>query len=172
MQNGPELWDAILRPVHEAFPGHKVVIGGGAVRDYLLGFEPKDIDVFVLDRPGHNFIQDPNFLYIEPGEGRKGEYDGKQWVQFVSDYEAFGFPIQVIGVTEPTGQALVDAFDLGITRCWYEDGEIHDTINAQIDRDCRAVTVILHDRLERSMDRAQRFIDRHAGAITMMGVPA
>lgn len=172
MKNGPELWDAILGPAHEAFPGHKVVIGGGAVRDYLLGFEPKDIDVFVLGQPPGGMINHPDFLYLEPHENRKAEYEGKQWVKFVCDYEAFGFQVQVIGVTEPTGQALVDAFDLGITRCWYEDGEVHDTLSAKIDRDCKAVTILLHDRLSRSMERAERFIERHAGAFTLMNVAA
>lgn len=38
-KNGPELWQEII----EKLPG--AVIAGGAVRDYLLGVEPKDIDL-------------------------------------------------------------------------------------------------------------------------------
>lgn len=40
MQNGPALWLKIL----SRFPSGAIV-AGGAVRDYLLGAEPKDIDV-------------------------------------------------------------------------------------------------------------------------------
>ena len=44
MQNGPELWNAILDQMP---PG--AVIAGGAVRDFILGVQPKDIDVFMGD---------------------------------------------------------------------------------------------------------------------------
>ena len=42
MANGPDLWRAILAKMP---PGS--IVAGGAVRDYLLGYEPKDIDVFM-----------------------------------------------------------------------------------------------------------------------------
>lgn len=46
MRNGPELWDRLLGVIRPVF-GPGTVIAGGAVRDYRLGLNVKDIDVFV-----------------------------------------------------------------------------------------------------------------------------
>ena len=49
-KNGPELWNQLLGVVGERITP-TCVIAGGAPRDFILGIEPKDIDVFVnVDR--------------------------------------------------------------------------------------------------------------------------
>jgi len=42
-RNGPALWDALLDAVN--VPG--AVVAGGSIRDWCLGIDPKDIDIFV-----------------------------------------------------------------------------------------------------------------------------
>src|SRR5687768_10379559 len=47
LPNGPELWDKLLEAVKEVYEPEFCCIAGGAVRDYALGKDPKDIDIFV-----------------------------------------------------------------------------------------------------------------------------
>ncbi|WCA46264.1 tRNA nucleotidyltransferase [Caulobacter phage ERS] len=46
MRNGPDLWAALLGDIVPVFGGDAVV-AGGAIRDFHLGLEPKDIDIWV-----------------------------------------------------------------------------------------------------------------------------
>lgn len=47
--NGPSLWDHIIQQINPFLPpGTRAVVAGGSVRDFALGFAPKDIDVFLV----------------------------------------------------------------------------------------------------------------------------
>src|SRR3546814_17583635 len=68
----------------------------------------------------------------------------------------------LIGVTFADTRDMVERFDFGVARCWY-DGEIHDTPEAATDRANKTVTLFLDDRLERSRARFARFNERLGG---------
>lgn len=159
MTNGPELWAAILGVMP---PGS--IIAGGAVRDYLLGVEPKDIDVFCLSACWE-FPEG-----FEPlGDNRREEYDAMNMIDIVHRGRLYDRQVDLVGVNlEPfTGQALVETFDFGITRCWF-DGEIHCLPECQTDIESRTVTLLITDRPERAAERFLRFNQRHLGTFELV----
>lgn len=46
--NGPAFWNKLLTDVNTAYR-RQGVVAGGAVRDWMLGIEPNDIDIFLPD---------------------------------------------------------------------------------------------------------------------------
>lgn len=158
-KNGPELWSAILA----RFPP-EAVIAGGAVRDFLLGVEPKDIDVFLpVDKwPACGF---PGFASL--GANRDDEYQAMPDIAVVQRGEVEGHQVDIVGVVPPaqpfSPAALVATFDFGIARCWFDGAEIHDTPEAKADREGRVVTCHLIERLARAHDRFERFNTRLGG---------
>lgn len=160
-----ETWNEILDAVRQ-LTGLDAVIAGGAVRDHQLAVSPKDIDVFVQSAPnGHGMLPEP-FRYLEPNDARASEYEGKQWVKYVYDYDLRGHAVQLIEVNIPAGptfgEQLVSSFDIGLTRCWY-DGQIHEMPEFVADAAAGCQTILITDRLERSIARAERFSQRHGG---------
>lgn len=165
--NGPELWNDILTVVRRT-GGMSAVIAGGAVRDFILDVEPKDIDVFV--RVEDLFPEMPQasdgFEFIPTeGEARLDEYQSMNNVQVVFFYEYGGRDLQIVAVSglpsEGFGAALVETFDLGLTRIWTDGVRPFWTEAFLADLGKNAVTRLLHDRPERSKIRAERFIARH-----------
>ncbi len=166
--NGPALWDAILSRMPEGS-----VIAGGAVRDYLLGFEPKDIDVFTGFPVGGN---PSDYLDFKPNDPRYGlfrieneherfeEYAAVSNILCVSSGTLLGVKVDAILIENfKSGAELIEGFDFGITRCWY-DGEIHDTPEAQRDRESLTVTLLSDEREMRSLARFERLNARWGGA--------
>lgn len=154
MGNGPDLWRAILRE----FPAGSV-IAGGCVRDYLLRREPKDIDVFV---PSQVYAAPDGFCGLGNGPNdrvRLDEYEALGYIDVVTRGTLHGVQCDAVGLPFSGGAALVETFDLALTRCWFDGEKIHDTDEAQADRLNRTVTRVVHDRPERSEKRARRFIE-------------
>ncbi|MDR7061215.1 MULTISPECIES: hypothetical protein [unclassified Sphingopyxis] len=157
--NGPELWDQILA----FFPG--AVIGGGAVRDYLLGVEPKDIDVFAysadLDIP-------TNFASLD--SDRREEYEALGFIDIVTRATLAGYQVDLVGINMfSTPDALIESFDFGVSRCAYTtERGIIDTPECRSDRENRTVSILLDDRLIRGRRRFERFNDRMGGDWTLI----
>lgn len=153
--NGPALWQAIL----DALPVRSAVIAGGAVRDYLLGVVPKDLDIFL---PSEDY--GIPFGFDSLGDDRREEYAALPIIDVVTRGVIAGHQIDLIGIHGMTdGHQLMETFDFGVTRCWFQDGVIHDTLEAIQDRDRRTVTMLLDDRTERSVQRFERFNERMGG---------
>jgi hypothetical protein len=175
LDNGPGLWAAILAKMP---PG--AIIAGGAVRDWFLGVEPKDIDIFMgthaalpptadtLDNDGWDTIAaapDPRcgFSRIDVDFERNAEYEAMTGIALVSRGMCCGWPCDAVVIDGPCEPgALIAGFDFGITRCYF-DGELHDTIWARCDREAVTVTLLLDDRPERAAIRFDRFNERHGG---------
>lgn len=167
--NGPDLWRAILARMPAGS-----VIAGGAVRDYLLGVEPKDIDVFMdITAEGVSAEADDDLLLptdarfglyrIDNEHERFEEYAAVSNIACVSSGKMFGHRVDAVVIEGFTGGIdLIEGFDFGITRSWF-DGEIHDTPEAKFDRDNRTVTLLLTDRVERSLTRFDRLNARWGG---------
>jgi len=155
------------------------IIGGGAVRDWFLGVEPKDIDVFIDARRG----EAPPECSSLAGD-RDEEYEAMREVVCVQrgiledrvvdvvhlDLIVRDGGLVLAGEVDPkpfTAENVIELFDFGITRCAY-DGAIRDSTHASIDRANFTVTLFRHDRLERAMRRFERFTNRHNGVYTLV----
>lgn len=163
LSNGPALWSAILAKMPQGS-----VIAGGAVRDYLLGIEPKDIDVFCPSSALGSF----DFTGFEPlGSDRADEYAAMSIIDVVQRTRLQGVQVDLVGVCLPewSPRALVDTFDFGITRCWF-DGDLHDTDEAVYDRTHRVVTLLLSGRPERAAERFTRFNAAHNGRFSYQSI--
>lgn len=171
LKNGPELWDAILKEMN---PG--AVIAGGAVRDYLLDVEPKDIDVFMGNPVVPPVSSDPNDLsfleYRDPRNQlfriddryeRMEEYAAVSNITVVSSGTMFGYKVDAIEIEDFDPATLLDGFDFSINRSMYFDQAIIDTEEARNDRERGTVTLKLGDRMERSEKRFSRFNERMGG---------
>jgi len=160
--NGPALWSLVLARMPVG-----AIVAGGAVRDYLLGVEPKDIDVFCPTEGLGGF----DFTGFEPlGEDRREEYEALSFIDLVQRTRMHGFQIDLVGVYMPgwTPRALVETFDFGITRCWFDGEALHDTAEAGYDRSCDAVTLLVPGRPERAAARFARFNEAHGGRFTFV----
>ena len=164
LENGPALWSALLARMPTGS-----VVAGGAVRDYLLGQPPKDIDIF-FDVQMHSSKED--WSGFGPlGLDKAAEYDAMNSIAVVQRATFNGLQVDAIGLCleagPVTGERVVATFDFGLTRCWY-DGEIHDTPEAKADREGKTVTLLLHDRPARAADRFVRFNTRMGGEWTFV----
>lgn len=158
--NGPALWRDILAVMP---PGS--IIAGGAVRDYFLGVEPKDVDVFT---PAQDWKTPRGFYSLGSDSAKLAEYLAMPEIAVVSRGTILGHQVDHVGIHLPdipafTGAALVEGFDFAITRSWFVDDELGDTEEAREDRDDKTVTLWRTDRMERAFARFARFNARMGG---------
>jgi hypothetical protein len=136
------------------------------VRDYLLGVEPKDIDIFVCSS---DFNPPANFQPLYDAEKRE-EYEALDNIDIVMRAEIAGFQVDLVGVAPfSCGFELVETFDFGISRCFYAGkGLAMATPEFCWDRDHQTVTLLLNDRRERAQRRFDRFNERMGGGWTLV----
>ena len=160
MTNGPELWTKILARMPEGS-----IVAGGAVRDFLIGVEPKDIDVFCSSK---NFATPEGFTALPESE-RNGEYDAMSEIDVVHHGELEGYPVDLVFMNiEPfNAQTLVEIFDVSTAQCWF-DGECHAYAAAAGDLAEGLVTVLRYERLPRTIERFERFNARHDGRFQLI----
>lgn len=164
MTGGPDFWRRLLREMPEG-----AIVAGGAVRDYLLGVEPKDIDVFYPSPAYHAWRVKAGTLGFAPlGDDRREEYAALPAIDIVERATFEGVTVDAIGiaVTELsafTALGVVQGFDFGITRCWFDANGLHVTDEARNDIAGRKVTLLLTDRLARSQIRFARFNEKTGG---------
>lgn len=162
LANGPELWAAILSRMPSG-----AIVAGGAVRDFLLGVQPKDIDVFCPTEALGLF----DFTGFEPlGEDRREEYEALSFIDLVQRTRMHGVQVDLVGVYMQgwSPSALVETFDFGITRSWFDGEAIHDTAEAGYDRSSNVVTLLIPGRPERAAARFARFNEAHGGRFTFV----
>jgi hypothetical protein len=139
VDNGPEVWDKMLTAVKEIYEPEMAIVAGGAVRDYVLGLQPKDIDIFIhlkeelpyatlvdlANQLGWNNIQDVGNKY-----GKSRQSLGH--VQFVIKANVFSYSVDLCFTTAPSPEELIKAFDWNICQHWY-DGQVNSTMAAKLD---------------------------------------
>lgn len=169
MANGPAAWAAILN----CFP-EGAIIAGGAVRDFALGVEPKDIDVFLPCTSWPRGGLEPLGRFESLGTDRNDDYSAMPAISIVQRGRLYGHQIDVVGLwfedENYRPERIVSTFDFGISRCWF-DGEIHDTPEAESDRRDGTVTLLLTDRPERASIRFARFNERMGGGYSLRKAP-
>lgn len=145
-RNGPELWSFLLGEIGMA----GAVVAGGCIRDYLLGVEPKDIDIFVaidarqkLEQLGDKLGSGWNveLMNLECEEQYEEAFDGE--LVGVLEGEAYGVPVNIVSrrahfgrakatareylnddwtdcLDEPDNWSLINSFDFGILQASYQ----------------------------------------------------
>lgn len=151
-ENGPDYWSSLLENVDEIF-GTTSFIGGGAVRDHLLGVLPKDIDIFI--HPLDFTRDDLSNMCEELGWGRAAHVHGEEYLKNGSHGEISAFsvyelypksspvPVQLIFKMASKDNYLHDVlsqFDLDICKSAYYNGTIVDTEVAKDDRERKTIT--------------------------------
>jgi hypothetical protein len=142
--NNPELWNPILAAVREIYEPAYVCIAGGIIRDYLLGENPKDVDVFMN-------LGDKKLDLDEIYE--KAQELGWQQVDLVGNAEPYlkdapngkkpltvaclrgkvkGVTVDLLVTLCKTGREIVEGFDFHMCEHWY-DGEVHSTPLGKVD---------------------------------------
>jgi hypothetical protein len=171
MDNGPKLWTVVATEVRKAFP--TCVIAGGAVRDYVLGKEVKDIDVFVYAKDGPDMakkvaklIENDDWEMNDDDQAADVEYlssaglrrlEGVVDLTFLDEHN-----VQLIGVsnTEFSPDWLMQDFDIGLCRAYFQEPNLF-RLTDEFARDVRDRTLTLYHgpedpRYERSLERIER----------------
>lgn len=165
-RNGPALWETLLEEL--AVDG--AVVAGGCIRDYLLGFEPKDIDIFV---PVTNRQEFEEFIYslndsplwsVELIEGEEYRVHDPHSIIGVAEGEALGLPVNIVARCSHIEGAweLINSFDYGILQWSFQstDTGIVATTAALMDLANRTATLTHDGTYEQSLDRYARWLKR------------
>lgn len=112
------------------------IVAGGAPRDWYLGKEATDIDVY-LYYPVVTKTQQKVDLLNELGldiQDRRYEdwrvpevYEANHHILQLYNSCIKGEKIQIIFVNEPTFTSVVDTFPISISKVWYKKGDIRTT---------------------------------------------
>lgn len=164
--NGPQLWNEIL----EKFPGG--LIAGGAVRDWWLNGEPKDIDVFVSDQNEYGPIDygssidifddrliDNGWTYEGDNGQRNWEYRGTR-ISMLLNYKYKGFDVQIVYVPCTPTEHL-GTFDLSTSLCWWDGAGVNLTGPFLDSIQSGQVKILDDNDTEKSTIRAQRVIAKY-----------
>ena len=167
--NGPRFWAQLLRGIE-----NQAIIAGGAVRDWFMGLEPKDIDIFIHennpDDPStwHQFEweRDPEVIL------RDNDYPGiRERIIAVEDYIVQGMKINVIRInTDLSIEEYIDLwFDINICKAFYRAdadvtrlGHIECLFDFLTDLENRTITISRHGI--NSPARADRIRQRFGAA--------
>jgi hypothetical protein len=152
-----ETFDKVLNAVRPVAP--EAIIAGGAVRDYLLNREPKDIDVWV-NAPNYIDAQTAALkLYPTITNSETEEYtkENSDIVIATELKNAEGEALNLIGVSKKITKTedVLDLFDFGLCRVAY-DGSIIRTTQFMDDADKLRFTLLSADnpfQFARSMRR-------------------
>jgi len=161
--NGPEFWDVILRDIRRENPSIQPIIAGGAVRDFILGGEAKDIDVWFYKstRGGPTTAtmhKAKRWTRVVPDDEDENEYASNSRLKMLHNYAFYGWDVQLIGVDVfPWGwESLVNDFNIGLSKMAY-DGAVHAHADALTDIANKTVSIVkpnAGERLKRCVGKA------------------
>lgn len=107
------------------------IVAGGAPRDWLLGKEAADIDVF-LYATGTTYFLEQKFIKAgfditrtNEGNGLPEHYKLNPQLRAVFDCVYKGQNVQFLLMNEPTFYSVINHFPLSICKAWYKNGKIH-----------------------------------------------
>lgn len=172
MKNGPELWDKILSHFPEGS-----IIAGGAVRDYVLGVEPKDFDVFGSYSTYDVGVEGMEHIDLDDNETHTEEYLAMREIAIVMKGEIEGVKVDYIGHHLEDPVQVIEAFDTGISQAFYASpqegglfpgGMLYKKKAFVDDVTNKTVTVLRGDRLERTQARFERFNAKMNGEYTLI----
>lgn len=172
MNNGPELWDKILSHFPEGS-----IIAGGAIRDYILGVEPKDFDVFGSYSTYNQEVEGMEHLTQNTNDEHAEEYNAMREIAIVMKGEIEGVKVDYIGHHLEDPVQVIEAFDTGINQVFYASpqegglfpgGMLYKKKAFVEDMTNNTVTVLRGDRIERTKARFERFNAKMNGEYTLV----
>ncbi|QDB71005.1 hypothetical protein bb8_p30 [Bordetella phage vB_BbrP_BB8] len=159
-----EQFQEILRVVRREFPGSHPVIGGGALRDSILGRPIKDVDV-LLRAQDHSTLDSERTQYVRPpiivqhGYGRADMHGCWNFRQQICGYD-----VQLILADFEDLHDLAHTFDIGICRVTYDGKELYVTPEFEEDAAAKMLQIRRADNqyeLTRSFKRARRLQEKY-----------
>lgn len=174
MLNGPKLWDQLL----EAVGVDGAVIAGGCIRDYMLGLEPKDYDIFV---PCQTLKEWTDLKYAkfagvstlwelsdtqEGAEYNKSDF-GETPLLGVMEGEMLGVRVNIIARTSHADgpEALIRSFDFHVLQAYYAGDMVEATPAMTRDIHQKRATLAHEKHKEQSIARFERFNARNPGVL-------
>ena len=108
------------------------IVAGGAPRDWYFGKEATDIDLFfycpqastvttmlkLLNKAGFRVTT------VKDGDNIPEWYKKNPCLQAVYETEIGGVKVQLMRMSEPTWDSVIDKFPLSICKAWYKNGKI------------------------------------------------
>lgn len=159
-----EQFDRILEVIRREFPGSRPVIGGGALRDSILGKPIKDVDVF-LRAKDHNYTLDSGLtkrIRCSPQTLAYGRADMHGAWDFYQHLE--GYPVQLILADFENLEDLAHTFDTGLSRVTYDGEQLYVSPEFAQDVADKAFRVRRADNpyeLERTLKRIKRHQEKY-----------
>lgn len=154
----------ILEVIRWEFPGSHPVIGGGALRDSILGRPIKDVDV-LLRAKDHEHLNSELTTYVRPpiivqhGYGRADMYGCWNFKQ-----QLCGYDVQLILADFEDVYDLAHTFDIGLCRVTYDGTTLYVSDEFKQDAADKAFRIRRADNqyeLERSLRRVTRLQQKY-----------
>lgn len=173
MINGPKFWNSLL----DKCPAGSILMGG-AVRDFIVGVEPKDFDIFYPYRPMYPAIEGWEYKEYNQAEAakRREDYgldeDGanvnaeRNPLAIVRNYEipvaddADPIKVQLMGVHFNDARHMYRLFDHTLTLGRYSRKGLFVDARLFESLDTKTVTCTNGHRGENSLNRAKRVVAR------------
>lgn len=163
-----EVFDAILKDVHEA-GAPEAFIAGGALRDLALGGEIKDIDIFAsTDNHPHEVVLKLQARgWVVTRQIQLGDY--LKFQGYVQMLQSPHTAIEVQLIYKPgefDKDAIISRFDFAAGMVAYDGQGVTLTIEAAADVGARRITLVdVPNEVEarRSARRAERFRAKYVG---------
>jgi len=157
---------SVLRSLQEIYKDKRIIIAGGAVRDFVMGKPYRDIDIWIPEvKKGQkaftleavipqqlefgdddNISSTPLDLADQP---RDNPYEDVKGILSVHDMYYKGTQYQLIFVPDNPKELVENHFDFGFCRIFHDGHKIHTTKAFETDRDNKTLTYDIS-----TMDRA------------------
>lgn len=177
IDNGPALWGHLLSIVN--VPG--AVVSGGCIRDYMLGLQPHDIDIFV---PRHTVSELGNLasgiqgrqaaysathLALQPGYGSYSTQDDPLVGVVEGTIDCIPVNILCNERHSTSNMLLIEGHDFGITQaCWGPAHQFETTAAFDQDLADKTATLLTLRSYERSLRRFDKFTARNGPVLTLV----
>lgn len=161
-----EAFNEILEVVRWEFPTSHPVIGGGSLRDTILGAPIKDVDVF-LRAKDHNYTLDSELtkrIRCSPQTAAYGRADMHGAWDFLQTIQ--GYPVQLILADFENLEDLAHTFDIGLSRITYDGERLYASPEFIQDAADKAFRIRRADNayeLARSLKRVERHLGKYPG---------
>lgn len=158
------IFNEILTVVRWEFPGSHPVIGGGSLRDTILGAPIKDVDIF-LRAKDHNYTLDSELtkrIRCSPQTAAYGRADMHGAWDFIPTIG--GYPVQLILADFENLEDLAHTFDIGLSRVTYDGERLYASPEFLQDAEDKAFRIRRADNgyeLARSLKRVQRHLEKY-----------
>jgi hypothetical protein len=186
----------VLKKIQLIFP--EAIIAGGFLRDLELGYQPKDMDIFIEYREGYTLDSlKPDFPSV-----KFENYDGmldyistevahvidtrycigavREWVPLsdnpmIASYHS-PVPVQIIMVKEDMDvRERVDTFDIGLCQISHDGDILYKSPAFRYDEAFGQVTIVdaqTQEEFDRSFKRATKFADKYKFGVSITAAVA